>query len=156
MPQMQGRTAERQKGRKARGAPPAGFPFSLSGLLPFTLSALLSALLPCCLPALSLAAQASDELDAVLDKAGDYVAAYERTFVGVVAEETYRQEVRGVAGTDSRGFAAEARGRRRDLKSDMLLVRAPAGDRWIQRARPPLRGSAAIRSWWTRRSSERA
>ena len=84
-----------------------------------------------------------------------YVAAYERTFVGVVAEETYRQEVRGIAGTDSRGFAAEARGQRRDLKSDMLLVRAPAGDGWIQRARPPLRGSAAIRSWLTRRSSER-
>ena len=30
------------------------------------------------------------EIDAVLDKAGDYVVAYERTFVGVVAEETYR------------------------------------------------------------------
>ena len=120
MPQMQGRTAERQKGRKARGA------------LPFCLPALLSALLPFCPPALSLSAQASDELDVVLDKAGDYVAAYERTFVGVVAEETYRQEVRGIAGTDPRGFAAEARGQRRDLKSDMLLVRAPAGDRWIQ------------------------
>jgi hypothetical protein len=72
------------------------------------------------------------DVDAVLDKAGDYVAAYERTFVGVVAEETYRQEVRGMAGTDQRGFATEARGQRRDLKSDMLLVRAPAGDRWIQ------------------------
>jgi hypothetical protein len=118
---MQGRTAERRNGRKARGA-----------LLPFALSAWLSALLPFCLPVLSLATQASDELDAVLDKAGDYVAAYERTFVGVVAEETYRQEVRGIAGTDQRGFATEARGQRRDLKSDMLLVRAPAGDRWIQ------------------------
>jgi len=72
------------------------------------------------------------DLDDVLDKAGDYVTAYERTFVGVVAEETYRQEVRGLAGTDSRGFAFEARGQRRDLKSDMLLVRAPAGDRWMQ------------------------
>ena len=72
------------------------------------------------------------DLDDVLDKAGDYVTAYERTFVGVVAEETYRQDVRGAAGTDARGFAAEARGQRRDLKSDMLLVRAPAGDRWMQ------------------------
>jgi hypothetical protein len=72
------------------------------------------------------------EVDTVLDKAGDYVAAYERTFVGVVAEETYRQEVRGIAGTDQRGFATEARAQRRDLKSDMLLVRTPAGDRWIQ------------------------
>ena len=76
-------------------------------------------------------AQTAD-VDAALDKAGDYVSAYERTFVGVVAEETYRQEVRGRAGTDQRGFAVEARGQRRDLKSDMLLVRAPAGDRWIQ------------------------
>ena len=72
------------------------------------------------------------DLDAVLDKAGDYVAAYERTFVGVVAEESYRQEVRGAGRTDQRGFAAEGRSERRDLKSDMLLVRAPAGDRWIQ------------------------
>ena len=72
------------------------------------------------------------EVDAVLDKAGDYVATYERTFVGVVAEETYRQELRGIGATDQRGFALEARAQRRDLKSDMLLVRAPAGDRWIQ------------------------
>ena len=72
------------------------------------------------------------DVDVVLDKAGDYVATYERTFVWVVAEETYRQEVRGAAGADPRGFPAEARSQRRDLKSDMLLVRAPAGDRWIQ------------------------
>jgi hypothetical protein len=72
------------------------------------------------------------DLDAVLDKAADYVTAYERTFVGVVAEESYRQEVRGVGRTDQRGFAGEGRSERRDLKSDMLLVRAPAGDRWIQ------------------------
>src|SRR4051794_25987664 len=78
-----------------------------------------------------LAAQAPD-VDALLDKAGDYVAAYEKTFVGVVAEETYRQEVRGIGRTDQTGFASEMRGQRRDLKSDMLLVRAPAGDRWIQ------------------------
>ena len=70
------------------------------------------------------------EVDAVLDKAGDYVATYERTFVGVVAEETYRQEVRGSAGADPRGFPTEARSQRRDLRSDMLLVPAPAGDRW--------------------------
>jgi hypothetical protein len=72
------------------------------------------------------------DLDDLLDKAGDYVTAYDRTFVGVVAEETYRQDVRGVAGADQRGFALEGRGQRRDLKSDMLLVRAPAGDRWMQ------------------------
>jgi hypothetical protein len=72
------------------------------------------------------------EIEAVLEKAGDYVATYERTFIGVVAEETYRQEVRAAGGTDQRGFAMEGGGQRRDLKSDVLLVRAPAGDRWIQ------------------------
>jgi len=77
-------------------------------------------------------AQAPDPLDAILDKAGDYVATYERTFVGVVAEETYRQDSRGVGSVDQRGFAQEGVGQRRDLKSDVLLVRAPAGDRWMQ------------------------
>lgn len=72
------------------------------------------------------------EVDAVLDKAGDYVFDYERTFVGVVAEETYRQEVKGRVSIDARGFATEARALRRDLRSDMLLVRASAGDRWMQ------------------------
>jgi hypothetical protein len=61
------------------------------------------------------------------------VNAYERTFVGVVAEETYRQRVHGGRGrTDARGFPVEAASQRRDLKSDLLLVRAPAGDRWIE------------------------
>ena len=73
------------------------------------------------------------EIDAILDKAGDYVATYEKTFVGVVAEETYRQQVQGGRGRiDARGFPVETAGQRRDLKSDVLLVRAPAGDRWIQ------------------------
>ena len=73
------------------------------------------------------------EIDAILDKAGDYVALYEKTFVGVVAEETYRQQVQGGRGrNDARGFPVETPGQRRDLKSDVLLVRAPAGDRWIQ------------------------
>jgi hypothetical protein len=100
----------------------------MKGMLPFALSALL----PFCLPGLQLAAQAPEQLDAVLDKAGDYVTSYERTFVGVVAEETYRQEVRGLGRVDQRGFALEGAGQRRDLRSDVLLVRAPAGDRWIQ------------------------
>jgi hypothetical protein len=82
--------------------------------------------------AVTARAQAPD-LDVLLDKAGDYVAEYERTFVGVVAEETYRQQVRIPGGTrDLRGFPADATVQRRDLKSDVLLVRAPAGDRWMQ------------------------
>jgi hypothetical protein len=83
-------------------------------------------------PALHLRAQPQD-VDAILDKASDYVVLYERTFVGVVAEETYRQQVRGArTGTDLRGFPIEAPSQRRDLRSDVLLVRAPAGDRWFQ------------------------
>ena len=79
------------------------------------------------------AAAQAPAVDPLLDKVSDYVAAYERTFVGVVAEETYRQEVKPArAGTDARGFPIESRSQRRDLKSDVLLVRAPAGDRWMQ------------------------
>src|SRR5476651_1476683 len=72
------------------------------------------------------------DVELVLDKAADYVREYQRTFAGVVAEETYRQEVRGRSGTDARGFGTEGTGQRRDLKSDVLLVRAPGGDHWIQ------------------------
>src|SRR5262252_986221 len=81
---------------------------------------------------LALVAQNGD-LDEMLDRVSDYVEAYERTFVGVVSEETYRQQVRGGrTGTDLRGFPIEGQSQRRDLKSDVLLVRAPAGDRWMQ------------------------
>jgi len=81
---------------------------------------------------LGLSGQAAD-LDELVDRASDYVVLYEKNFVGVVAEESYRQTVHGGrAGTDLRGFPIEAPPQRRDLKSDVLLVRAPAGDRWIQ------------------------
>ena len=81
----------------------------------------------------SAAVAQTPDVDAVLDKAGDYVTVYERTFVGVVAEETYRQEIRGgTTRSDARGFPVEAQNVRRDLKSDLLLVRASAGDRWME------------------------
>jgi hypothetical protein len=73
------------------------------------------------------------DVEALLDKTSDYVADYERTFVGVVAEEMYHQQARVPGGrVDVRGFSAETTVQRRDLKSDVLLVRAPAGDRWMQ------------------------
>jgi len=81
---------------------------------------------------LGISGQTAD-LDELVDRASDYVVLYEKNFVGVVAEESYRQTVHGGrAGTDLRGFPIEAPSQRRDLKSDVLLVRAPAGDRWIQ------------------------
>jgi len=77
--------------------------------------------------------QPADVVDALVDKASDYVAAYERAFVGIVAEETYRQQLRAPSSRfDPRGFRSDMTLQRRDLKSDVLLVRAPAGDRWIQ------------------------
>src|SRR6266571_617399 len=42
----------------------------------------------------SLKAQPPD-VDAMLEKAADYVDVYKRDFVGVVADESYRQEVIG-------------------------------------------------------------
>jgi hypothetical protein len=73
------------------------------------------------------------QLDDLLDKAADYVAGYKRDFVGVVADETYRQEVHGgTRGTDLRGFPIESPRQKRDLKSDVLFVRTPDGDRWLQ------------------------
>lgn len=86
--------------------------------------------------AVSAAAVQSPELpllDDVLDKVTDYVTIYTRDFVGVVAEETYRQDVRArSSGNDLRGFPVEGQRQNRTLKSDVLLVRAPAGDRWLQ------------------------
>jgi hypothetical protein len=92
----------------------------------------IGALIGACALATGLAAQAP-EVGAIVDAASDYVVNYGRTFVGVVAEETYRQVVSGMrSGVDPRGFPIEARPLRRDLKADVLLVRVPAGDRWMQ------------------------
>jgi len=71
-------------------------------------------------------------LDDVVDKVTDYVTVYTRDFIGVVAERAYRQDVRNAGGRDLRGFPTEGQRQSRILKSDMLLVRAPAGDRWLQ------------------------
>lgn len=68
----------------------------------------------------------------MLDRAADYVAGYKRDFVGVVADEAYRQEARGVHGTDLRGFPIDAPRQKRDLKSDVLFVRTPGADVWMQ------------------------
>jgi hypothetical protein len=80
-----------------------------------------------------VAAAQPPELDDILDKAADYVFAYKHDFVGVVAEEIYRQEVNGGrVGTDARGFPVDGVRQKRDLKSDILYVRTPDADRWLQ------------------------
>ena len=78
-----------------------------------------------------LAAQ-PPELDDLLDKAADYVAGYKRDFAGV-ADETYRQEARGgPRGTDLRGYPVEGPRQKQDLKADVLFVRAPGAEVWMQ------------------------
>jgi hypothetical protein len=91
--------------------------------------ALLAAL--ACAAVVALSAQPPSAADDVLEKAIAYVAAYQHDFVGVVAEETYRQTTTLRSGTDSRGFPRES-SQRRDLKSDLLLVRTPGADEWLQ------------------------
>lgn len=77
------------------------------------------------------AASEPPALEDVLRKAMDYVAAYQRDFVGVVAEESYRQSVDARNGSDPRGFPRQS-SQRRDLKSDLLLVRTPSAEQWLQ------------------------
>jgi hypothetical protein len=72
-------------------------------------------------------------LSTVLERAGEYVAGFQRQLSGVVAEETYTQDVREpiASGTVPR---APLRGSpiHRELKSDLLLVKPEKADRWIQ------------------------
>lgn len=69
----------------------------------------------------------------VLERAGEYVTSFQRQLSGVVAEETYTQDVRDPipSGTLPR---APMRGGpiHRELKSDLLLVKPEKADRWIQ------------------------
>jgi hypothetical protein len=71
-------------------------------------------------------------LDSVLLRAADYVSRYQEQLRGLVAEETYRQNVtRMVAARPS-----DARGRQsregRELKSDLLLVKLGDENFWMQ------------------------
>jgi hypothetical protein len=58
------------------------------------------------------------DLDLVLDRAATYVEEFRARLAGIVAEETYVQQ--------------ESPGRRRDLRSDLLLVRSDGFPRWLQ------------------------
>ena len=73
------------------------------------------------------------ELDDLLDKAADYVAGYKRDFIGVVADELYRQEVRDAPrAANQRMFPVEGPRQVRNLRADVLFVRAPGADYWMQ------------------------
>jgi hypothetical protein len=65
-------------------------------------------------------------LEVVLARAAAYVADYQKQLVGIVAEEHYRQNVQNMSrsGRNSRQF--------RELRSDVLMVRLPDEERWLQ------------------------
>jgi hypothetical protein len=111
----------------------AGSGRTIIGLHPMRLPGVFAAIVAAVSVLRAQPAQPPD-VELLLDKAGDYVEEYERTFVGLVAEEAYHQQVNVPAARqfDLRGFPLDTAAQRRDLKSDVLLVRAPAGDRWIQ------------------------
>lgn len=73
-------------------------------------------------------------LETVLGQAAEYVARYQKQLRGLVAEETYRQNV--MLTTAGRPIGPGARGRQtregRQLKSDLLLVQLGDENFWMQ------------------------
>lgn len=72
------------------------------------------------------AAQEPPSTASVLARVASYVGDYQRQLIGVVAEEHYRQNAFNTArsGRQSRQF--------RELRSDLLLVKLPDEDHWLQ------------------------
>ena len=72
------------------------------------------------------AAQEPPSTSTVLARIASYVADYQRQLIGVVAEEHYRQNVINTSkgGRQSRQF--------RELRSDVLLVKLPDEEHWLQ------------------------
>ncbi|HJU41877.1 MAG TPA: hypothetical protein VJ691_03650 [Vicinamibacterales bacterium] len=62
----------------------------------------------------------------VLARIASYVSAYQKQLIGIVAEEHYRQNVVNISrgGRQSRQF--------RELRSDLLLVKLPDEEYWLQ------------------------
>jgi hypothetical protein len=70
-------------------------------------------------------------VDTVLSRAGTYVTSFQRQLSGIVAEETYVQDVRDAPSIGARS-QMHAGPTHRVLKSDLLLVKPEKADRWIQ------------------------
>ena len=68
----------------------------------------------------------TQSLNDVMKNAAEYVAAFQRQFSGIAAEETYRQE------TMNPQRSAASGQRRRSLRSDLLLVRPDGADRYVE------------------------
>jgi hypothetical protein len=76
----------------------------------------------------TVSAQNKHDLNDVLRRAGAYVEAFQRQLSGIVAEETYLQEVVPALGIGQRG----GRIQQRRLRSDLLLVRPEGAVTWVQ------------------------
>jgi hypothetical protein len=74
------------------------------------------------------AADQQPSLEQVLARAADYVQDLHAKVSGIVAEETYLQQARGTRSTT----LAKATDQRKTLKSDLLLIRPPDADRYIE------------------------
>jgi len=70
-------------------------------------------------------------LEVVLGRAAAYVSEFQRHLSGVVAEESYVQDVRDTQATGVR-TSSRVLISHRELKSDLLLVKPVGSDRWIQ------------------------
>ncbi len=77
---------------------------------------------------LRLTARQDQALSDILQRAGAYVEDFQRQLSGIVAEETYVQEVVPPLGMN----AGAGRLQRRRLRSDLLLVRPEGAVTWVQ------------------------
>lgn len=89
-----------------------------------------AALAAACVMLGSVSAQ-EPALSDVLAKVADYVAAYQQGLRGVVAEETYSQNMTSNRGGGPGGRSRTSRDSRK-LRADLLLVQLPNEDRWLQ------------------------
>lgn len=72
------------------------------------------------------AAAQEPSLDTVLRRAAEYVTAFKRQLAGLVAEESYVQDVEGAPGSRPPAIS------HRELRSDFLLVQMPGQARYVE------------------------
>ena len=72
-------------------------------------------------------ARQEQALSDILQRAGSYVEAFQQQLSGIVAEETYVQQIVPVPGMNARGLRV-----RRRLRSDLLLLRPEGAATWVQ------------------------
>lgn len=78
----------------------------------------------------SLVQAQEPSLDEVLDRAARYVERFHEELAGIVAEETYLQQI--VNSSSNSIFSRRPEERERRLRSDLLLIRPADGDRYVE------------------------